>query len=238
VVTIPQPSAPQLVDLVTWRRAIRHPFGPKKAVVRHVLLTLSTWGDKDGGSMYPSIETLHIACRLHRETVRRALNDASKEGWVKRQNRTRPSGDAYRAYEYSASVPSNWKDWDDIDHPWDKDPSWNSERENRGVERAMRANRPHSGQGRVSPLRTGTGGSNGGVPVVDAGRPSPELAASLSRTVSVPVQDRLTSSGPPHRTSSREGRLTPTARESIDQQDRKQESESNRRAAARCKARE
>jgi hypothetical protein len=214
------------VDLVKWRRALRHPLGPSKSVVRHVLLTLATWGDKDGGSMYPSIETLSVATRLHRETVRRALEEADRDGWVVRSARGRYKNGQATSYEYGASVPAEWQDFDSLDHPWERDPQWVSERGRRREERAARLERPSPERGHV-PVQSGGATTSersserrvpvvsASVPVQDSKRPGPEFEVSLSRTAGVPTQDcptsSSTSSGPPHWTSSVEGALARTA---------------------------
>jgi hypothetical protein len=119
-----------------WRRAIRHPNGPKSPTVRHVLLTIATWGDKDGGSMFPAVETLAVATRRARTTVDRAIKTAMQTGWILRGDRRRgPFGKP--RYCYEASVPAGWSFDNDVDHPWEVDPQWVSERYNRNKARRV-----------------------------------------------------------------------------------------------------
>lgn len=200
------------VDLIKWRKALRHPNGPPKATIRHVLLTLSTWGSKDGGDMFPAIETLSTATRLNRETVRRALRDATQAGWVLRQKMQRALGGFY--YEYQASLPDRWLDLNDPNDRWETNPEFASERQKR--HRARQGRVPAQDRDATSD-RMGAIKSNGdrhhaqrsavpvhsrGVPDLSSTRPGLESAASLSTVGSVPVQDSPTSSGISSGTSS------------------------------------
>lgn len=123
---------PERVDLLKWRRALRHPRGPSDPMVRHALLTLATWGNTDGGSMHPSIETIAVAMGRHRNSVMPALERAVREGWVVRVERQRRGPYGKPRYAYEASVPNGWADENDVEHPWEADPTWTSERQHRG----------------------------------------------------------------------------------------------------------
>lgn len=202
------------VDLMKWRMALRHPNGPATANIRHVLLTLSTWGSKDGGDMFPSIETLATATRLHRETVRRALKDATQAGWVMRQEMPRRGPLGGFRYVYQASVPDQWLEQNKLDDRWETNPEFVSERQKRHRVRQGRVpaqDRDTSVSAMASAMekngdrhaeRLAVPADSRSVPVVSRKRPGPESAVSLSTVDGVPVQDSPTSSGISSGTSS------------------------------------
>lgn len=198
----PDHKYPVPVNLMKWRKAIRHPEGPKSSTVRHVLLTLSTWADSSGVQMYPSIETLSVATALHRETVRRALEHAVREGWVTRVRRPARDPRAHWSYAYGAAVPLGFssKYGADVGDRWDTDPIWTSERRKRRRTRQGRSGGSVTTQNGDERGRTGDGESasvpvvSEFVPVVSDERPCPESRSSLSCVDFVPVQGSETSS--------------------------------------------
>jgi hypothetical protein len=215
------------VDLIKWRKAIRHPDGPTSPTMRHVLLTLSTWGNSEGCSMFPSIETLAVATRLHRDTVGRTLQKAVADGWLTRKARGNLADEIKAArmfgYAYAAAVPGCWKYLDELDHRWERDPTWVSERKHRP--RGKTGHVPVHGrdtppaEGSIKPSANGST-----VPALDhdvptQGRecPGPGSEPSPSDAVSVPVQGRMKSSSNSSMNKSMngssEGALTRTARE-------------------------
>jgi hypothetical protein len=186
------------VNLMKWRKAIRHPSGPRSATVRHVLLTLATWAGSDGREMFPSIETLSVATRLHRETVRRALEEAWSEGWVIRTQRPARDPRAHWSYEYAAAAPAGFvrEHGTDVGDRWDTNPVFTSERRNRPRTKQGRnaASVPAQDRDEGAPSRVSSRSSVESVPVVSGERPCPGSISSLSSVESVPVQDSRTSS--------------------------------------------
>jgi hypothetical protein len=168
---------------MSWRRALRHPAGPASATVRHVLLTASTYASKDGGDMYPSIETLSIGTALNNETVRRAMKRAVDDGFVLREERDRRGPFGGVRYSYHAALPDNWLAENQLDAPWEQDPNFVSER----------LRRHRAKQGHVPTLSSDVRKAT--VPVVSASRPCPASVVSLSTVGRVPYQDSTTSSG-------------------------------------------
>lgn len=180
--------------------------------MRHVLLTLSTWGDTAGDSMFPGIETLAVATQLNRDTVGRVLKAAVNEGWVIRAPRGNLSDPVKAArlfgYRYSAAVPDSWAFLEQLEHRWEQDPTWVSERRHR----------PRRKQGRV-PVQNGdnTGAREPSsdralrpdvpvlrreVPAHDRNRPRTESEPSRRRVGTVPVEADMTSSSTSSVTSS------------------------------------
>lgn len=95
--------------VLRWRRAIAGPNGPRAATTRHVLLTLSIWMDDDGGSCFPSTQTIAAACALSERTVCTHLELADAAGWIRRQLRG-AGGQGWRSMEYFAALPSALND--------------------------------------------------------------------------------------------------------------------------------
>lgn len=214
-------SQPQACDLLKWRRAIRHPRGPGKSTTRHVLLTLATWGSSSGEAMFPTIETLAVATGLHRETVRRALDEAERGGWVQRSPRRHITGDRITdarisRWSYSACIPDDALLVDDVEHPWERDPKWVSER----------GHRPRRKQGHVPAQdRDNKSANSHGVPVVRENVPAQDGHVPAQRG-HVPAQDSISS--PLHdllNTSSLRDALTRTGSESTTMNEQQQEAE-------------
>lgn len=218
------PSRGEPVDLLKWRRALRHPNGPRSPIVRHVLLTLATWGDSQGGSMFPGTETLAVATALARNTVAKALKTAIADGWVDRSERNRHGPYGKPRFCYEATVPAGWAYEHDVDHPWETDPTWTSERRNRGrLSQMSRLDVPHhAGDIKSSGISAGSVAPSRCPPSDETMSPTSERLTPISRTV-VPhlttvcpppgEHDLLmTSSVTSSVTSSHEGALARTAR--------------------------
>ncbi len=88
--------------LFRWREALMSPAGPR-ATVRHVLLTLSTDADGDGGNCYPSTRRLAERTALSRRAVEGQLREAEAVGWIRRQ--ARGEGQGWRRMSYTLSIP-------------------------------------------------------------------------------------------------------------------------------------
>ncbi len=73
---------PRDTDRLAWWRELRE-RGPTESTLRHVLLTLSTWADPEGGSCYPSQAKIAGGAALAEKTVQRLLRRAQDLGWVR-----------------------------------------------------------------------------------------------------------------------------------------------------------
>ena len=91
--------------LLRWRSMVLSDAGPATSGARFVLLALSTYMDSDGASCFPSIETLAQATQLSDKTVRTHLAAAERVGWITRELRGRNAGQAWKGYEYAATLP-------------------------------------------------------------------------------------------------------------------------------------
>ncbi|HUF70684.1 MAG TPA: helix-turn-helix domain-containing protein [Longimicrobiales bacterium] len=76
-------SAPGRQRLFRWRELVCGPAGPEKATTRHVLLTLATHMDVNGGSCYPSTRRLATETALTQRSVITHLEEAEREGWIR-----------------------------------------------------------------------------------------------------------------------------------------------------------
>lgn len=63
-----------------WEKALRD--SDLSAGARTVALWASTWGDKDGSGIYPSLEALAAACRMDARTVKKYRDEAERVGWL------------------------------------------------------------------------------------------------------------------------------------------------------------
>lgn len=137
--------------------------------------------------MWPGIETLSSATGLHRETVRRALDDCARDGWVLRCPRKKITGNSISdarlaGYIYFATVPAGWIDANGgaAFNQWRDERQYVSER----------AKRPRNQQGHVPTVdrdapSTDVPVLSGDVPVVRCG--VPVLSGD------VPAQDSMNS---------------------------------------------
>jgi len=90
------------VAVWTWRRALRD-HGPRDALSLLLLLTLSTWMDRDGRA-FPSQEKLAAGARMSIRTVRRKLAAAVDAGWLRIETEN-VGGQNWRRNVYLAAVP-------------------------------------------------------------------------------------------------------------------------------------
>lgn len=104
-----------IAPLFTWRSAIAE--SGLKPVVRHVLLSLSTYMNERGGSAYPGSTRLAHDTGLHVTTVKDSLNTAVREGYlVVIKKGGAPAGGKRMATEYAAASPvDNLRDWGSTD---------------------------------------------------------------------------------------------------------------------------
>jgi len=164
--------------------------------------------------MFPSIETLSVGTDKHRETVRRALEKAARTGWVERALRGRQPalGRGWKRYTYIATIPDGWVHLDDIDYPWERDPTWTSERARTGAPRKAKPSRDVPVCDRDVKVGNGVGVPVpvDHVPALGRARPCPSRTTSQCHANDVPVPDSMTSSSTHSETSSHEGALSST----------------------------
>lgn len=85
-----------------WMRAVRD--SDLESTTKHVLLTLGTRMDPNGGNCYPSIRTLCADTSLSNKSVIRHLGEAEQEGWIERREAGR-SGQGWRRNCYLPRTP-------------------------------------------------------------------------------------------------------------------------------------
>lgn len=90
--------------LFRWRAALLSENGPSNPTMRHVLLTLSTHGDMNGKSIFPSTRTLAIETGLCRQTVMNALKEAEGLGWVQ-CFKDNGNGQGWKRHAYGLTLP-------------------------------------------------------------------------------------------------------------------------------------
>lgn len=88
---------------LAWMRAVRD--SDLESTMKHVLLTLGTRMDPDGGSCYPSTRTLAADTGLSRRTVEKHLRSAEERGWLRRE-RAGHSGQGWRRNRYVPVTPT------------------------------------------------------------------------------------------------------------------------------------
>lgn len=88
----------RLSQLFTWRSAVTDEGSSASALERHVALTLSMFMSEAGDSAFPAMETLAARCGRSASTVRGALRELERNGWLEVElNRGRGNTNRYRA---------------------------------------------------------------------------------------------------------------------------------------------
>jgi hypothetical protein len=87
--------------LFRWRDALFASDLP--STTRHVLLTLSTYGDQKGRDIYPPTRTLATATGLSRRTVEGRLREADEAGWISRTHVGQ--GQGWKRIRYELLIP-------------------------------------------------------------------------------------------------------------------------------------
>jgi hypothetical protein len=87
-----------------WRVSVRN-HGPNDKTLKHVLLTISTYMDKDG-YCYPSQDTIARSASMAPYTVQKAIARANAGGWIAVFPR-QGDGQRWRNYEYRACIPAS-----------------------------------------------------------------------------------------------------------------------------------
>ncbi len=85
--------------ILQWRSAVLNSV--ESAPMKIALLAIAEFADTDGGSCFPSIETVARLSSLHARTARRLLLDSK---WFVRTDRS-GTGQAWRTYSYRLVMP-------------------------------------------------------------------------------------------------------------------------------------
>ena len=94
-----------------WRLILGSPLCCMPSGHKHVLATLSRYGDKWGDSIFPSQRTLAIRAGVSVKTVNHVLKRAEREGWIIRHEKDRPNGTGYLSHTYNLSSPEYLDDY-------------------------------------------------------------------------------------------------------------------------------
>lgn len=79
------------------------PSGPSGSTVRHVLMALARYMDKDGADCFPSVRRLEVETGLSRRTLSDRLAEAERTGWLVRE--VRGGGQGWRRHQYTPAIP-------------------------------------------------------------------------------------------------------------------------------------
>ena len=90
--------------LFQWRNLVCSEHGPK-STTRLVLIVLSLHMNSDGGSCFPSVETVAKRAGISKRAVCEHLNLAATLGWITRF-RKGESGRSWRKWHYQATIPN------------------------------------------------------------------------------------------------------------------------------------
>lgn len=105
-----------------WLQAVASHIGPADPTTRLVLMTLSLHMDQTGDNAWPSQKTLARRSGLNERSVRKHLDRAWKDGWLKVYAK-KPNGKGWRLHEYVAAVPADLEEHLEA-HPWELDSTW------------------------------------------------------------------------------------------------------------------
>ena len=93
-----------------WRKIICSPYCDLPPGQKHVLTTLSMYGDKWGDDIFPGQRTLANRAGVTLKTVNAVLQRAEREGWIIRKEKDRPYGKGYISHCYTLAIPDYLSD--------------------------------------------------------------------------------------------------------------------------------
>ncbi|MGO8854414.1 MAG: helix-turn-helix domain-containing protein [Steroidobacteraceae bacterium] len=105
-----------------WREILASEHGPPDPSTRLVLFVLALHMNSQGGSCYPSQQTIATRTGLSERSVRNHLQAAEKLGWIKVSTLRRPK-QAWFNHEYVATIPEALAQYIPK-KPWDQDAKW------------------------------------------------------------------------------------------------------------------
>lgn len=88
--------------VLQWRSAVLN--SQTDATCKLVLLVLAEFADATGGNCWPSITSVSELAGVNERTTRRALDRATRAGWIERATRA-VRGQAWRLYHYRLTLP-------------------------------------------------------------------------------------------------------------------------------------
>lgn len=96
--------------VVTWRVALNSPLSGISSNGKHVGLSLANYMSDAGDQAFPSPETLHEDATLAVSTVRAALVELQRAGWIVK---TRQGGGRGKTNEWASTIPDSF--WEKIE---------------------------------------------------------------------------------------------------------------------------
>ena len=147
--------------------------------------------------MWPSIELISVAAGTHRETTRKALEEAAARSFLMRERQER-FGPGFR-YSYFAAVPDEWQ-WMTLEslREWERDKKYASERgkEKDKCPRAQQGHVPAESGDKPEVVQTPDVPALGGsVPAIDGICPRLQQDMSPLLAEDVPAESGLTKAG-------------------------------------------
>ena len=103
-VKAPKAGAKPIPFVVQWRRAICAEASPLTSTERLVAFALAQHADGNGGSCFPSVETVARTAALKERATQDALRRLDRLGYLSRTP-TKTAGHAWRGYEYRLKLP-------------------------------------------------------------------------------------------------------------------------------------
>jgi len=85
--------------LYRYRDWIRSTDSPVPATIRHILLDITCWMNKEGRSCFPTIPDIAATTGYHEKTIQRNLDTAVEQGWIGRYTH-KGKGQQWRNYGY------------------------------------------------------------------------------------------------------------------------------------------
>ena len=86
-----------------WQWRILHASKELHPTTRHILLTLAVRMNPDGSSCYPSARRLSEETGLSKQTILTRLDEAERDGWIRREQRGQGRG--WRGWTYTPQFP-------------------------------------------------------------------------------------------------------------------------------------
>ena len=87
-----------------WQKVVASEKGPSTPTKRLVLLTISLFMNKDGGSCFPSTKKLITATGLSERSICNHLEGAACDGWIEKHKKC-GVGQAWKRHSYTAKIP-------------------------------------------------------------------------------------------------------------------------------------
>ncbi len=91
--------------VVTWRVALNSPLSGMSSKAKHVGLSLANYMSDAGDHAFPSPETLHEDSGMAVSTVREALVELQRGGWIVK---TRQGGGRGKTNEWASTIPDSF----------------------------------------------------------------------------------------------------------------------------------